>query len=89
MSEYQVQNPNEAPVITKWLLDGAEIDFPFSLGVGSIDGVNYDIRATIINGGEVYLFQAIDQNREILDMTINFPTEMMITFQVSLLALCM
>ena len=81
MAEYQALNPNQEVITTTWYFNGTEIKLPFS--VGKIKGVNYNILAGTINGVEVYIYKAVDINREILDIVFMNPSEVNITFEVS------
>ena len=83
VAEYQALNPNQEVITTTWYLNGAEINFPFSLGFGEIEGGNYTILGGIINRDEVYIYKAVDINREILEIMFLAPSEVNITFEVS------
>ena len=83
MAEYQALNPNQEVITTTFYFNGAEINLPTSVGVGELEGVNYNIRAGTINGDEVLIYKAVDINREILETMFSNPSEVNITFEVS------
>ena len=83
VAEYQALNPNQEVITTTFYFNGAEINLPTSVGVGELEGVNYNIRAGTINGDEVLIYKAVDINREIFEIMFSNPSEVNITFEVS------
>ena len=82
IADYDVVNPNQETVVTRWYANEQMILMGQPLGPGTIDGVTYQIFGINVGGKEGFLYKNDELDIERLDLNNLDVNEFNITFQV-------